>query len=303
MAKYQKGTFITVPNRQVLRGMKGEYQSVYQWLNSFADENGECYPSRATLAECAGCSLRMVDYALKEFEEKGLVIKTIRKNGNQNMTSLYQITIVEGGSARSAPPSSKKDTTPSVENATGTKPSINSNHLTSSKTEVLQEENPSFEEYLNGIGKQYIEKSQGGEVKDVWCDEDEKPISKSRMDSYEREYSRKYKNTGLENIIPNAKRMSEVEHVFHLFKTPAKSMWYSNKTQRKSAEELLKVMEINQIVQILRFVEDNQGDILCPKINSPYTMLNKLADLDYYKKNNHGQKRDNPFRKINVGNV
>ncbi len=104
--KYAKGTFTVVPNRQLLRGLPAATQTLYVWLCSYADENGECYPSRAKLAEDIGGSVRTVDTHLKKLEELGLIEKQNRVKNNEKQSNLYQLLIVEG-SADIAPPSAE----------------------------------------------------------------------------------------------------------------------------------------------------------------------------------------------------
>lgn len=134
--KYRKGTFITVPNKDSLFGKNSAYQALYMWLCSHADENGECFPSRALLSRELGASVRTVDKYLDELIADGLIIKTLRKKkGNkENMSNMYQIMICEETSSENlAPGDEKKDTTPSAGNSTVTKSNINSTHLTNIK--------------------------------------------------------------------------------------------------------------------------------------------------------------------------
>lgn len=100
MAKFQKGTFVMVPNKHVLKGLPSYVQSVFMWLNSFSDGDGLCFPSRTTLAESAGCSVRSVDNALETLTNLGLIEIRSRKNPQnpkQNLTSVYQIMTLENG--------------------------------------------------------------------------------------------------------------------------------------------------------------------------------------------------------------
>lgn len=102
--KYAKGTFTVVPNRELLRGLPPTTQALYVWLCSYADENGECYPSRSKLATDIGGSVRTVDTHLKKLENLGLIEKENRVKNNEKQSNLYQLLIVES-SAKIAPPS------------------------------------------------------------------------------------------------------------------------------------------------------------------------------------------------------
>lgn len=121
--KYNKGTFITVPSRDVLRGLHPTAQAIYMWLCSYANETDNCYPSRATLAKDARCSDRTVDEMLELLLEKGLIKKKGRKEGERQLSNLYTVMIVERGEGGSLPPS-RTFATPAKEVRT------NSNQLT-----------------------------------------------------------------------------------------------------------------------------------------------------------------------------
>lgn len=53
--KYEKGTFITVPNIQRLQELPPAAQALFMWLCAYADKDGRCYPSRAALG-CRYCT-------------------------------------------------------------------------------------------------------------------------------------------------------------------------------------------------------------------------------------------------------
>lgn len=95
MAKYEKGSFITLPNKQILRGRKPALQSVYIWICEHADEKGLCFPSIPTLATESGCSVRNVQYAISELEDLDILHKIPQKQKKKNFTNQYQILIVE----------------------------------------------------------------------------------------------------------------------------------------------------------------------------------------------------------------
>lgn len=92
--KYQKGSFITVPNSATLCGLHPAAQCLFMWLCHHANQYGQCYPSRRRLAELAGVSVDMVDKMTRLLVEKELIKKVARrKNDTHNQTNLYDIII------------------------------------------------------------------------------------------------------------------------------------------------------------------------------------------------------------------
>jgi hypothetical protein len=96
--KYEKGSFLVVPNKKTLEGLDVHAQVVYFWLCDFSDENGECFPSRSTLAELGNISLSSVDKALTILETTGLIVKFKRFYEQAPTSNMYQLNIVQGGS-------------------------------------------------------------------------------------------------------------------------------------------------------------------------------------------------------------
>lgn len=95
--KYIKGTFVVVPQIYDLVGMSATSQALFMWLCVYANELGQCYPSRKKLAKNLSCSIRTVDASLNELIEQGFLKKENRISGNQKQTNLYQIHILSGG--------------------------------------------------------------------------------------------------------------------------------------------------------------------------------------------------------------
>lgn len=104
--KYDKGSFITVPSKETLSGLPSQLQTLYMWLCSYANETGECFPSRATLARNCGCSVRTIDESMEKLVFCELVKKRKRVDDGENLTNVYTVMVL-GGSAKSAPPSAK----------------------------------------------------------------------------------------------------------------------------------------------------------------------------------------------------
>jgi hypothetical protein len=97
MAKYKKGSYVVIPNKEILRGKKAAFQSIYFWICEHANENGTCYPGRTRLADEAGVDIKTVDKYLQEMVSIGLLSVTNRfkKNSKEKDTNLYQIMVVE----------------------------------------------------------------------------------------------------------------------------------------------------------------------------------------------------------------
>ncbi len=74
------------------------------WLCAYANETGECYPSRITLSKMVGCSLKTVDRMMVLLIEKGLVKKENRVKDKEKQTNLYTVLIVEGSPTKAVPP-------------------------------------------------------------------------------------------------------------------------------------------------------------------------------------------------------
>lgn len=91
--KYEKGSFILVPNKEVLRGKGSAVQLVFFWLCDYADKKGVCFPSRKTLSKDSSLSLPTIDRSIKELCILGLITKTKRFSENEQLSNLYQINI------------------------------------------------------------------------------------------------------------------------------------------------------------------------------------------------------------------
>lgn len=103
--KYDKDSFLLVPNKKHLAEKKTHVQCVYFWICNYIDDEKMCFPSRTTLARVAGCSVQSVDRAIEELCECGLLKKTNRVKENHKLTNLYQIMLLEGGTTPQVVPS------------------------------------------------------------------------------------------------------------------------------------------------------------------------------------------------------
>lgn len=103
--KYEKGSFITIPNKYALRKLTLGARAVFLEVCDFADADGMCFPSRSLIAKNIQMSTDSVDRFIGELVENGLLEKSgrVRKDGSRT-TNEYQILLVgsrtdaEGGS-------------------------------------------------------------------------------------------------------------------------------------------------------------------------------------------------------------
>jgi hypothetical protein len=92
MSKYPKGSFITVPNKEKLVGLKPSTQSLYVWLCNHINKDSTCFPSRRLLAKESGLkSVRTVDQHLKILVEVGLITKKAKAKNNLKQSNLYTV--------------------------------------------------------------------------------------------------------------------------------------------------------------------------------------------------------------------
>lgn len=135
--KYERGSFITVGSRDTLRGLHPTAQTLYMWLSSYANETGNCFPSRKTLATDCGCSEDTIDKMLLVLLEKGLIQKQNRVQGGEKLSNLYTVLVI-GGSRQNRLPSPPESATLAARNG------INSNHLTQPTEEGALEDELRF---------------------------------------------------------------------------------------------------------------------------------------------------------------
>lgn len=94
--KYKKGTFTIVPLLDKLQGLPPEAQTIFMRICQYADDNGQCYPSRSRLAKQSGIrTVKTVDKYIDMLCSAGILQKTVRKKEGtkQNETNLYQIVL------------------------------------------------------------------------------------------------------------------------------------------------------------------------------------------------------------------
>jgi hypothetical protein len=92
--KYEKGSFITVPNKSYLDELNGNELGIYLWLCAYANEEGECFPSRSVLSKNIKVSKDTLDKVLKKLVDIGLISKESRYQENEQTSNLYQIIVL-----------------------------------------------------------------------------------------------------------------------------------------------------------------------------------------------------------------
>ncbi len=199
--KFRPNTFITVPNKDVLKGKDPYLQNVFMWICSYIDENGMCFPSRNRLAEDSGVSVRTLDKYINELVELNLIVKEKRAQEGNYLSNRYWVNIVEVVQMTTLPPAND-DTTPSASYDTLTKSIL----LTKSINNTVEEEKPEIDQKLgfptpDGWYGDY----EGGDSETnavwIWRDENGKKVTQGEISRRKRNYgmlSQKYTNTPVE---------------------------------------------------------------------------------------------------------
>jgi len=92
--KYEKGSFITVPNIKELEKLDDALSTaIFLGICRYADDKGICFPAIPKLAKTCGCSERTVQRRINFLAQFGFLEKIIRKkrNGKENTSNKYQI--------------------------------------------------------------------------------------------------------------------------------------------------------------------------------------------------------------------
>lgn len=92
---FEPGSFILVPNKNRLDEISANSQVLWLWLCAFANEDGECYPSRSLLAKKMNRTPKTVDKSLSELEEKGWLKKKHQVFEGQYTSNLYQLFLLD----------------------------------------------------------------------------------------------------------------------------------------------------------------------------------------------------------------
>ncbi len=88
---YNKGEFFLIPIDIFSYGLKPSALATYMVLSRYSDSNGQCYPSRDTIAENCNVSVDTIDNAMKELKNAGLVEVTPQFYEGAQKTNLYKL--------------------------------------------------------------------------------------------------------------------------------------------------------------------------------------------------------------------
>lgn len=93
--RYERGTFITIPNKEHLRLVSLGARAVFVEMCDMCDEYGLCFPSRKTLCQRVGMSENSIDRFIEELLKNGLITKSRRTDSKGGYTSnLYHVMIL-----------------------------------------------------------------------------------------------------------------------------------------------------------------------------------------------------------------
>ena len=252
--KFDKGSFLLVPNKQIIRGRPAEMQSIYFWLCEHADEKMTCFPSRKTIAEEAGCGLDSVDKYIPELISLGLLIKEnrVKEDTKEKLSNLYHILIVEGVAVKSTLPSSEINPTPSSEKPAVTHPILNSPNLTLSAISENRGEDTQIQRRPLEVGD-----------------------SMTPRDYYANHYSPR--GSQRKTDAPSA----QIVAVLDLFKpvNPAYLSMRLMMLQREAVDRLLKIMKYEALKELVSFIAEKKSERFMPVITTPVALENKMGDL------------------------
>lgn len=91
--KFNKGTFITIPNRCTLRELSSSAQVVYLWICDMMDDDGKCFPSHRLLCELTGLSRPTIKRAIDALVSADILEKQNRYKDNEQTTNMYFVLI------------------------------------------------------------------------------------------------------------------------------------------------------------------------------------------------------------------
>ncbi len=104
---YKKWQFLIVPNKDTIKGLSPQLQTIYMRICSFADDEWQCFPSIKTISDCSWCSKDTVIRKIAELEQLWILDRKHRFNKNEKTSNLYQIKIIDDwGSSTQLLPSS-----------------------------------------------------------------------------------------------------------------------------------------------------------------------------------------------------
>jgi len=167
--KYKKGSFITVPNQDSIKGIAPEAQCLYMWMCYYANQSGDCFPSHKTLSAVTGMGITSVKKYILELEKIGVLEKEIRKDGNKNKTNLYSVILAYPSRHATHPPVATRPTPSRVATdppGRQTSRELNPLSLTQSNEVALTQKTEKFIQQLKELmGEQKLKSDQVEELK------------------------------------------------------------------------------------------------------------------------------------------
>ncbi len=93
----QEGWHYTIVENAVLDDLTLNIYTrlLYVYLCKFSDKSKQCFPSIQRLATTTGMSPNRVRASLDELQQKGYLIKTMRRNGELNLTNVYKLRYIQ----------------------------------------------------------------------------------------------------------------------------------------------------------------------------------------------------------------
>lgn len=287
--RFQKGTFITIPNKNKLRGMTVYAQVLYLWLNNYSNGDGVCFPSKKKLSEDCNIAISTITKAIKELEDSGLISVTRRREGKECLSNIYTINLVEDDELIEdideendiETPSSPEEVVPSGRVGLPRTTASNSIHLTQRRLIIEKKEKKPIEEE-----KENIELcSFGFPLPAGWSEEnlgladDGSPqvflrdeMGNKVVDKIVKELKKAYR-IKLINSSPAPEEKENSEN--NIFKqciqvlkavNPMAETLYQRKIERDILKTMLKTMELNDLISWLKVLPKTNQDKRFPKI-------------------------------------
>jgi len=159
-------------NANVMRSpsISANAKALYALLATYADEDGACWPSNATLMKNMDWSESTVQRTLRELQDKGALIREerTRENGSQASSTsiLVDVTTVKGGSRDDTPRGSRDDTPRGSRDDTPKKNNTNYEQTTLPSTKV--EEHVQSTETFDQFWALYPKKADKIYARKIW---------------------------------------------------------------------------------------------------------------------------------------
>lgn len=261
--KYEKGSFIVVPNKNSLKGSGMAAQAVFLWICSYANKNGICIPARSTLARDIGITDDTVDAAIKKLCSRGLLSKIPRFMGSRQLTNAYQVLVKESDVE-------EEDLLADEE--------CNCGFGTPHKVRDCKEGGPILS--TGGAEKTTL----GGA--DIIGTELNPVLTQPTNSSVAIAPRSEWVITEDENKPLRKKADTEYKEIFSFFSKKSQG-WMFHRPQIDAAKRLLKMRGVKQVEAAMAFYREHEGEDKFYEIHTPYDLESKWSKIFYYKKK-HG---------------